>query len=934
MPLILRNHHAGHLSHHLTHHLTHHLPHLPHLAHLAHLAAHLVTRWEETFPAIPEGGEPSPRVALEMYRGVGLYLAYLGGQGGPGDQGDPGGLGGLERMARYLVASLDSDSPKASYIGVFLSKAHSVAWIGQVKALAALVSSSLPLLSTDSPSYSRRSATLVLLLLSFTSTSTWRLLKAPALAALAPHMTAVAHTVAGHLVAEGLLPSLRQLLVSGLGSARPALRRSTLAAVLALALRPVQYAAYSPPLVSQYLVSVLSVPGLLQHAAALCPEALGALHAPAPAPSLWSTAIDLLAQDQQLRIHFNALEGSYALCLTANLVHLLAVAGEVGERLVVTVGVLTSLLASCSQYVTAKQSNLSHWHPVLGWFSVSLDRHLQASMGQVKAQLARLWAPDTVRLLTAHLSAAAAALPPLPPPPSPPAAETSLGKKLVKQVVEKTRVTVAATSQAVSPSSPHRLGDPACTKVALVCTLYQTAIKTLSQLRIDILNGLCFGDLLLRPLWLFLNSLGPTCGIKSFLELLASNRAATAPEFQMLVLFCDTCSHLVTMLDDQEFYDTEQPFARHEFATLGTFLNTFLYRAIWSGLVTAPDLPLYQSLSGLLGVLRRRDGRRAFCKPGHWLVKELRLGPLLGDLEKKKAPARLLLQAMPHVLPHQERVLLFRKRVGEEKASLGIGEHDSSPHSTLISVHRNRVVEDGYRQLAGLSSAAMKGVIRVRFVNRQGLDEAGIDQDGVFKEFLEETVKAVFDPGLNLFATTSEERLYPSPTSHLTDNHLDLFEFVGRVIGKAVFEGIVVDVPFASFFLTQVLGHDHSALYSYLDEMPSSDPELHKNLTYVKHYEGDVEDLGLTFSFDQDVLGRLVTHELVPGGRGVNVTNTNRISYIHHMAHFKMHRQIQAQVAAFRTGFRTLIPPDWLNLFSGPEVQRPPRFSPLTSPLD
>ncbi len=30
------------------------------------------------------------------------------------------------------------------------------------------------------------------------------------------------------------------------------------------------------------------------------------------------------------------------------------------------VSVLTRLLESCSQYVTAKQSNLSHWHPVLG----------------------------------------------------------------------------------------------------------------------------------------------------------------------------------------------------------------------------------------------------------------------------------------------------------------------------------------------------------------------------------------------------------------------------------------------------------------------------------------------------------------------------------------------------------------------------------------
>ena len=39
----------------------------------------------------------------------------------------------------------------------------------------------------------------------------------------------------------------------------------------------------------------------------------------------------------------------------------------------------------------------------------------------------------------------------------------------------------------------------------------------------------------------------------------------------------------------------------------------------------------------------------------------------------------------------------------------------------------------------------------------------------------------------------------------MTDNHLDLFEFVGKMIGKAVYEGIVVDVPFASFFLTQVI---------------------------------------------------------------------------------------------------------------------------------
>lgn len=71
--------------------------------------------------------------------------------------------------------------------------------------------------------------------------------------------------------------------------------------------------------------------------------------------------------------------------------------------------------------------------------------------------------------------------------------------------------------------------------------------------------------------------------------------------------------------------------------------------------------------------------------------------------------------------------------------------------STLITIERSRIVEDGYRQLSLLPPQALKATIRVKFINQQGLDEAGIDQDGVFKEFLELTVKKVFDPELNLF---------------------------------------------------------------------------------------------------------------------------------------------------------------------------------------
>lgn len=250
------------------------------------------------------------------------------------------------------------------------------------------------------------------------------------------------------------------------------------------------------------------------------------------------------------------------------------------------------------------------------------------------------------------------------------------------------------------------------------------------------------------------------------------------------------------------------------------------------------SMPLFTSMHTLLLCLYRRDCRRQFAPKNHWLIAEIRPSTFLADLEKGKKHTQVLLLKMPHVIPHEDRVKLFRKYVHNEKAVLGLTESAcASPSSALITIHRDRIVEDGYRQLAILPSRALKGVIRVRFINQQGLDEAGIDQDGVFKEFLEETIKRVFDPSLNLFKTTHDQRLYPSPTSHMQDNHLALFEFVGRMLGKAVYEGIVVDVPFAMFFLSQLLGQTQQALYSCMDELPSLDQELYRSLTFIKHYK-------------------------------------------------------------------------------------------------
>ncbi|NXN86862.1 UBE3B ligase, partial [Bombycilla garrulus] len=49
---------------------------------------------------------------------------------------------------------------------------------------------------------------------------------------------------------------------------------------------------------------------------------------------------------------------------------------------------------------------------------------------------------------------------------------------------------------------------------------------------------------------------------------------------------------------------------------------------------------------------------------------------------------------------------------------------------------------------------------------------------------------------------------------------------------------------------------------------------------------------------------------------------SHRISYIHLMAHFRMHTQIKSQTAALIGGFRSIIKPEWIRMFSAPELQR------------
>ncbi|KAI9023366.1 hypothetical protein DFJ74DRAFT_668881 [Hyaloraphidium curvatum] len=422
------------------------------------------------------------------------------------------------------------------------------------------------------------------------------------------------------------------------------------------------------------------------------------------------------------------------------------------------------------------------------------------------------------------------------------------------------------------------------------------------------------------------------------------------PLVWILELFCEGTVLLLLTSDDEEVYVKQRPFSLAELADISLFLNSLLFRIYFSNLDSVPKhAQLIDIAKRLLGLLHDRNDRRAFLREEDWIIKETAMieafdpkrleSGLKGGVNRILASAAQLfrpesadgltaaarsgagplpspttvLDNLPQTVPFHVRVALLRDTIRAEKNSV------STASFAPVKIRRRSVLEDGFQHLGRLSPFQLKQRVTIKFVNEFGMDEIGIDQSGVFKEFLEQLCKRAFSPDAGLFRSIpGTETIVPNPLSGMVhENHLQLFEFLGRILGKALYEGIVIDVPFGLFFYAKVLNR-----FNTFDDLPSLDPDLYKQLTFVKHYDGDVADLGLTFSFDEEVFGKYETREIKPGGVAIDVTNDNKFAYIYLLSDFHLNRKARDQTLAFIKGFKSLIPDSWLRFFSPLELQR------------
>lgn len=147
------------------------------------------------------------------------------------------------------------------------------------------------------------------------------------------------------------------------------------------------------------------------------------------------------------------------------------------------------------------------------------------------------------------------------------------------------------------------------------------------------------------------------------------------------------------------------------------------------------------------------------------------------------------------------------------------------------------------------------------------------------------------------------------------------YEFLGKILGKAVYESILVEPQFCLPFLNQLLGKVNT-----LEDLKNYDEEYYNNLNKLRHFnEEEIDSLGLTFELTvggTSTSSSPRTVDLVRSGRSIAVTKKNVFQYTQAVANELLNVLGFDQTRAFLRGFRELIPVAWVRLFSAKELQK------------
>jgi E3 ubiquitin-protein ligase HUWE1 len=264
-----------------------------------------------------------------------------------------------------------------------------------------------------------------------------------------------------------------------------------------------------------------------------------------------------------------------------------------------------------------------------------------------------------------------------------------------------------------------------------------------------------------------------------------------------------------------------------------------------------------------------------------------------------------IVRYMPHLLDFENKRTHFKAELKNLKSEAGAARR------LRVNVGRDNIFIESFQQLNSIAVKDMKAPMEITFKG-----EAGIDAGGVSRDYFIKLSQEMFNPNFALFSLTDNGvSFHPNTNSSINPDHLHFFRFVGRMIGKAIYDDMLLECHFSKPFYKMILGEDLS-----FEDVESLDNSIYKSpREYLK--EEDVESLYAFFAVNHERFGKKEDYELIPGGQNIQVTNENVKEYVEKLSYFHMYEKVKDQIRNFTAGFYELIPKNLISVFNPNELE-------------
>jgi len=222
-----------------------------------------------------------------------------------------------------------------------------------------------------------------------------------------------------------------------------------------------------------------------------------------------------------------------------------------------------------------------------------------------------------------------------------------------------------------------------------------------------------------------------------------------------------------------------------------------------------------------------------------------------------------------------------------------------------LRVSRDNLLEESFLQIVSFDNEDMRKEFQIGFEG-----ELAQDAGGLLKEWLTILIKELFSGEMGLFVRTDTEKVAYTVSEEGQENS-EIYYFVGRVLGKAMFEGIPMNCPLSQVVCKHLLGQEVC-----LEDLKYHDSDLYNSLRFME--TSSIE--GVLFeNFTVSKNGK--TTELCEAGTHKQLTDQNKSEYIKLRVQHETYLSTKLGLERLKAGFHSVVPLSVVSILSPEELE-------------